>query len=162
MVNPDKLKSLAGSKKKAHERLFSTLRKKKDGVVDKLFEEAHDEVFGHTDCLQCANCCKTTGPLFTQKDIARLAGRLKMRPGQFINQYLVMDDEGDLVLKAVPCPFLGADNFCGVYEDRPKACREFPHTNRRKQSQIFDLTLKNVAVCPAVLEILEKIERQIA
>lgn len=31
----------------------------------------------------------------------------------------------------MPCPLLGRDNYCAVYADRPKACREYPHTDRR-------------------------------
>jgi Fe-S-cluster containining protein len=76
---------------------------------------------------------------------------------QFTEKYLKLDHENDYVLKVSPCAFLQEDNKCSVYEDRPKACREYPHTDRKKMHQILSLTLKNTQVCPAVVRILEKI-----
>ncbi len=38
-----------------------------------------------------------------------------------------------------------------------QACREYPHTNRKNMLGIFDLTLKNTLVCPAVLKIFSEI-----
>jgi Fe-S-cluster containining protein len=80
-----------------------------------------------------------------------------MRSSEFIDTYLFRDEDGDYVFKGAPCPFLGADNACLVYEDRPKACREYPHTDRKNMLGILDLTLKNTLVCPAVLKIFYEI-----
>ena len=91
-------------------------------------------------------------------DIKRISKRLKMRPTEFETQYLRVDEDGDKVLQQLPCPFLGADNYCGIYEHRPKACREFPHTNREKFHQITQITAKNVAVCPAVYIMVERLK----
>ena len=52
---------------------FKRLKKEKPKVLDKLIHPIHDDVFEHTNCLKCANCCKTTGPLFTDKDIQRIS-----------------------------------------------------------------------------------------
>jgi Fe-S-cluster containining protein len=79
-----------------------------------------------------------------------------MKPGDFIEKYLHIDEDKDYVLKSSPCPFLDRENYCSVYSDRPKACREYPHTNRKKMVQIMDLTYKNTLVCPAVLEMVER------
>ena len=57
--------------------------------------------------------------------------------------------------------FLESDNKCFIYDVRPKACREFPHTDRKKFQQISDLTLKNVAVCPAAFTIVEEMKKKI-
>ena len=107
--------------------------------------------------MECANCCKTTGPLFTDKDISRIAGKLRIKDVDFISTYLAIDEDGDYVLKELPCAFLGEDNFCSIYDFRPKACREFPHTDSPKQSQLFDLLIKNTYECPAALKIVEEI-----
>jgi len=85
-----------------------------------------------------------------------------MRPAAFTEKYLRTDEDGDQVLQLLPCPFLGTDNYCGIYEVRPKACREYPHTDRRNMHEILDLTLKNTAVCPAVFEILERMKLRMA
>ena len=123
--------------------------------------ELHEAEFKKTDCLTCANCCKTTGPLFTDKDIERIAKYFKMKSAQFITQFLRVDEDNDYVLQSVPCTFLGADNYCSIYEVRPKACREFPHTDRKKFKQISNLTLKNVEICPAAYNIVEEMKRRI-
>jgi Fe-S-cluster containining protein len=60
---------------------------------------------------------------------------------QFIEQYLRIDEDQDYVLQSVPL-FLDTDNSCFIYDVRPKACREFPHTDRKKFQQITELTLK--------------------
>ena len=122
----------------------------------------HNEVFSTTDCLQCANCCKTTGPLFTNKDIERIAKYSRLKPGKFIENYLFLDEDNDYVLQKLPCPFLGEDNFCSIYNVRPKACSEFPHTNRKKFQQITNLTLKNVAICPAAFQVVEKMKKELS
>lgn len=126
--------------------------------MDDAFQSVHHEVFGHTDCLTCANCCKTTSPIFYQNDIERVARAMRMKPGDFIEKYLRIDEDRDYVLQSSPCPFLGEDNYCQVYKDRPKACREYPHTDRKKVVQIMELTLKNTLVCPAVFEIVERLK----
>lgn len=156
-----RLPEVAKDKQKEHKRFFKQLRRKPPRNLDALMRELHQEEFERTDCLECANCCKTTGPLFTGKDIERLARHFRMKPGAFIEDYLRLDEENDYVLQQLPCPFLGADNFCSIYEERPKACREFPHTDRKKFHQISHLTIKNVAVCPAAFNIVEEMQRRL-
>lgn len=155
------LPRLAKDKHKENKKFFAKLKKKPPKQLDYLMQEIHENEFEHTDCLQCANCCKTTGPLFTDNDIARIAKHLKLKVGQFTKQYLRVDEDNDHVLKCVPCTFLGADNYCSIYEVRPKACREFPHTDRKKFYQISNLTLKNVAICPAAFNIVEEIKKRV-
>jgi len=145
-------------KRKENEQFFKRLKKVKPKVLDKLVHPLHDEVFECTDCLECANCCTTTGPLFTDKDIARIAKHLRIKPSEFVAKYLRIDEERDYVLQSVPCIFLGKDNYCTIYDVRPKACKEFPHTDRIKQNQLLNLTEKNIVVCPAVFSIIEKIK----
>lgn len=146
---------------KANKKLFAKLKKRPPKHLDALMVELHEDEFTRTDCLECANCCKTTGPLFTDKDIDRLAKLFKMKQQQFIETYLRIDEDNDYVLQTVPCPFLGADNYCSVYDHRPKACREFPHTDRKKFQQISNLTLKNVAICPAAYNIVEEMKKRL-
>lgn len=152
------LPKLAKDKHKENKIFFAKLKKKPPKQLDYLMQELHDNEFKKTDCLTCANCCKTTGPLFTDKDIQRIAKHFRQKPQQFIDSYLRLDEENDYVLQSVPCTFLGADNYCSIYDVRPKACAEFPHTDRKKFQQISNLTLKNVAICPAAFNIVEKMK----
>lgn len=154
------LKKKADAKKAENKKFFDKLKKNPPKDLDHQFHELHEEAFAHIDCLTCANCCKTTGPLFTQKDIERLAGHFKLRPVLFIEKYLHIDEDKDYVLNVLPCPFLGSDNYCSVYEDRPNACRAYPHTNQRKMHTILKETQNNIPVCPAVFEIVEKMKER--
>ena len=154
----DKFYIEAKKKRKENKKFFQKLKKLKSGDLDARFNETHEKVFACTDCLKCANCCKTTGPLFTQKDIERISSYKKLKPGSFVEQYLRIDEDGDYVLQQVPCPFLAEDNYCGIYEVRPKACREYPHTDDSKMHQKLNITVKNVEICPAVYEIVEQLK----
>ena len=142
-------------------KFFKKLKKKPPRHLDSLMLELHDTEFQKTDCLDCANCCKTSAPWLTDKDVARIAKHLKMKEQRFIETYLETGKDNELSFKTVPCVFLGHDNECSIYDVRPKACREYPHTERRKFYQISELTLKNVAICPAALNIVEELKKQL-
>ena len=161
LVNLERHKEQFRLKRKENIAFFKRLKKVKPKVLDKLIHPLHDEVFECTNCLECANCCKTTGPLFTDKDISRIAKYLRTKPSKFTEKYLQIDEERDYVLQTVPCTFLGEDNSCSIYEVRPKACREYHHTTRIKQYQILKLTEKNVEICPAVYDIVEKLKKKL-
>jgi Fe-S-cluster containining protein len=160
-MNQKEFNKKANLEKKKNGLFFKKLKRTKPKNLDDLFHSAHHVVFEKTDCLSCANCCKTTSPIFYQKDIERTANALKLKVGEFLQQYLFMDEEGDFVLKTAPCPFLDEENYCKIYEDRPAACREYPHTNRKRMFQILDLTYRNTLVCPAVLEITRLVKQSI-
>ena len=147
--------------KKENRIFFDKLKRLKYKNLDDYFQIAHEEIFEKTDCLACANCCKTTSPIFYIRDIERLAKHFKIKPGDFIERYLKIDEDKDYVLQVAPCPFLDSDNYCTVYDNRPNTCREYPHTNRKRISQLLDLTYKNTFVCPAVIEITEKLKKMI-
>lgn len=155
------LAKLAKDKHNENRKFFERLKKKTPKNLDYIMQELHDAEFRRTDCLTCANCCKTTGPLFTLPDIERISKHLRQKPGQFIDKYLRIDEDNDYVLQSVPCAFLDNENYCMIYEVRPKACREFPHTDRKKFQQISNLTLKNVEICPAAYNIVEEMKKKI-
>jgi len=144
-----------------NKKYFAKLKKKQRKRLDLLMNEIHDEEFERTDCLTCANCCKTTSPIFTEKDISRISKHLKMKEEKFIDLYLQRDTDDFMVLKTAPCTFLDQDNSCFIYDVRPKACSEYPHTNRKKFIKITDLTLQNTEVCPAVFNIVETLKSKL-
>ena len=148
-------------KQKEHKKFLENLKKKPPRDLDYAVLEVHEEVFEETDCLQCANCCKTTGPLYTEKDIERIAKHLKMKPSDFEAKFLRTDEDNDKVLQTLPCWFLNEDNTCSIYEVRPKACREYPHTDRKKIYQINHLMIKNTIICPAAFSFVEKMMERI-
>ena len=125
--------------------------------VLKQLPDFHEEAFSKIDCLQCANCCKNYSPRFKTPDIKRISRHLKMRESDFIDTYLKVDQDGDFVTKTNPCPFLGADNFCSIYEQRPSDCHRFPYTDEDVLIKRQQLTLKNSTFCPITYYVLEKL-----
>ncbi|AMA48392.1 MULTISPECIES: YkgJ family cysteine cluster protein [Flavobacterium] len=157
----NQLSKLAKDKHNENKKYFDKLKKKTPKNLDYLMQELHDAEFRKSNCLKCANCCKTTGPLFTTADIERIAKYFRLKPQQFIQQYLKIDEDNDYILQNLPCTFLDTENYCMIYEVRPKACREFPHTDRKKFQQITNLTLKNIAICPAAYNIVEEMKKKL-
>ena len=139
-----------------HQKQYKQLLHRADkNKVLKALPDLHEEAFEKVDCLQCANCCKNYSPRFKTPDIKRISKHLRMKEGDFINTYLRVDNEGDYVTKSSPCPFLGADNFCSVYEARPTDCHRFPYTDEDVLFKKPAITLKNATFCPAVFFVLE-------
>lgn len=141
--------------KQKHFRNFLA-RADKNKVLNRL-PALHEEAFEKIDCLQCANCCKKYSPRFKTPDIKRISRHLKMKEGDFIETYLKLDSEGDYVAKTAPCPFLGIDNACSIYEMRPSDCARFPYTDEDVILKRVPLTLKNSSFCPIVYYVLDKL-----
>jgi uncharacterized protein len=125
--------------------------------VLKQLPDLNEQAFEKVDCLQCANCCKNYSPRFKTPDIKRISKHLRMKEGEFIERYLYLDKEGDYVVKSRPCPFLGADNYCGIYDVRPSDCERFPYTDEDVILKRPLITLKNSSFCPITYYVLEKL-----
>ena len=145
-------------KSKEHTKLYKGFlqRTHKNNVIYKL-PDLHEEASQKVDCLSCANCCKNYSPRFKTPDIKRISKVLGMKEGNFIDTYLKIDDEGDYVLITKPCPFLGEDNYCSIYEDRPSDCKRFPYTDEDVFIKRPAITLKNASFCPIVYVVLERL-----
>lgn len=153
----DSLQERSEKQEKVNKSFFKNIKKNQHRELDDMVHYLHQEVFDEINCLECANCCKSLGPRVADRDIDRMAMALRMKPHEFVSVYLKVDEDKDYVFKEMPCPFLMADNYCSIYENRPKACREYPHTDRKKFFQIHSLTIKNASTCPAVHEILSRL-----
>lgn len=150
----------ANVKKKRFEnkKFFDNAQRKRPKDIDNLIQDLDQEVFTKIDCLDCGNCCKTTPSMVNNRDVKRISKFLGMSNGDFTERYLTVDEDDDTVYRQTPCVFLDKeDNSCQIYEVRPKACREYPHTDVHKIS--LEIMKKNVAICPAVYEITEKMKR---
>lgn len=161
-IDLEKYHRLALQKQEEHRKFLAQLKKKPPKHLDKLVKSVHQAVFAEIDCRACANCCQTLGPDFKEADITRIAKTFRMKLPAFEAAFLRVDEDGDKVFKTMPCPFLGSDNLCSIYDVRPKACREFPHTDRKKIYQINHLTLKNRLTCPAAYLFVEQLKERLA
>lgn len=144
----------AGERKKLYKNMLARADKNK---VLRQLPDLHEEATAAVDCLQCANCCKNYSPRFKTPDIKRISKHLGLRESVFIDTYLRVDEEGDFVVKSSPCPFLGTDNYCAIYDERPSDCRRFPYTDEDVILKRQPLTLKNAGFCPITYYVLEKL-----
>ncbi len=146
------------TKSAEHQKQYKNFLQRPDkNKVLKQLPALHEEAFSKVDCLKCANCCKNYSPRFKATDIKRISKHFRMKEGEFIDQYLLMDDEGDYVANRAPCPFLGADNYCSIYEVRPSDCQRFPYTDEDILIKRPRVTQKNSTFCPIVYYVLEKL-----
>lgn len=133
------------------------LQRAEKNTVLKRLPALHVEAFERIDCLQCAACCKNYSPRFKTPDVKRIAKHLRLKESELIDTYLHVDNEGDFVVKRTPCPFLGADNRCTIYEVRPSDCARFPYTDEDVLVKRPALTLKNATFCPIVHHVLDRL-----
>ncbi|MEO5944520.1 MAG: YkgJ family cysteine cluster protein [Ferruginibacter sp.] len=141
-----------------HQKKYKQFLQRADkNKVLKQLPDLHEEAFSNINCLNCAACCKNYSPRFKTPDIKRISKHLKLKEGDFIEKYLVLDKEGDYVVNSKPCPFLGNDNYCSIYNERPSDCARFPYTDEDVILKRQPLTLKNSTFCPAVYFVLEKL-----
>jgi Fe-S-cluster containining protein len=149
--------------KKSEERqkLYKNYLLKADkNKVLKQLPDLHEAAYEKINCLDCAACCKNYSPRFKTPDIKRIAKHLDMKEGVFIEKYLNLDEEGDYVVNSKPCPFLGGDNYCAIYEVRPSDCARFPYTDEDVILKRVPLTLKNSTFCPIVYFVLEELVKR--
>jgi Fe-S-cluster containining protein len=146
-------------KSKENQKQYKQLLQRADkNKLLKQLPALHEEAFAKVDCLECSACCKNYSPRFKTPDIKRISKHLRLKESVFIEAYLKLDEDGDYVVKQSPCPFLGGDNFCSIYEARPSDCSRFPYTDEDVFIKRQNITLKNSTFCPAVFHVLEKLK----
>ncbi len=144
------------SVKNQNKKLILKLSKQKAKEINPLANKLHEEVIEEVNCLDCANCCTSIPPLVNDTDVKRISKYLGIKTTHFNEEYLTLDEDGDKVMKTVPCVFLGEGNKCDIYEVRPKACREYPHIEQFEFMKNLKLHLTNVSYCPIVYHVLER------
>jgi uncharacterized protein len=147
--------------KEKQKQFRSFLERADKNKVLKALPALHEEAFEKVDCLHCAACCKNYSPRLKTPDVKRISKHLGMKESIFIDTYLNVDEEGDFVVKSTPCPFLGADNFCSIYEVRPSDCARFPYTDEDVIIKRKNLTLKNSSFCPITFFVLDKLTEKL-
>lgn len=157
-VNLRSFKQKARHQKALMRRYLSGLEKNPPVKVDSKIAAMEKEVWEETDCLTCANCCKTMTPTFTNRDIKRISSHFKMTPEAFKEKWLRQERGGDRdwLNKAEPCQFLDLKtNRCSIYEVRPDDCRGFPHLTK-KFKDYSHVHKQNVEYCPATYRLVQK------
>ena len=127
-------------------------------ATDLIVKETTEQVWQHIDCRDCANCCKKLPVVVDNADINRLSKRLNISIKEFTHRYTHVTEHGEKQFKTTPCPLLGTDNLCTVYEDRPKACTEFPYLYEKHFTSRSITMLCNTEVCPIVFNVWKELK----
>ncbi|MEX2187260.1 MAG: YkgJ family cysteine cluster protein [Pirellulales bacterium] len=164
----------AESRNDKHYAFLRSLKFPPRGVKpDQLAVELHEEAFKIVDCTRCANCCKALDTTFSREDIGRIAAHLEIPEREFIDRYLESADEQmsgeppregeprSYKARVRPCPFLGEDDRCTIYEVRPDTCREYPHTDKEGFVHRTMGVANNALACPAVYYIIERMRERV-
>lgn len=126
---------------------------------------ASGERFLKFRCTGCGNCCKDPLLPLTDRDVLRITERTGARPETFVRWVdrngIDMDDEPEAFVRlkegkrvmimrqgAGGCHFLGKDDRCSIYSQRPLGCRIFPFDpSYDKQGQLVRLKLIQATEC---------------
>lgn len=86
-------------------------------------------ILGTSPCDRCtAECCRQNASEYA---VLLADDAERSRFAAFSSWLRVKDDAGGerfervILYREGVCPFLGTDNRCTIYEDRPRACRRF-------------------------------------
>jgi len=157
-----KMKNKMLANRSAFRRFLTKLEKEPPRGLDSLAVKTDKLVWAETDCLACANCCKTMTPTFTDKDIKRISAHLDMTEEAFRKKWLKKDRSGDWVNTRQPCQFLNLkDNKCSIYEVRPTDCSGFPHHTRRHMIDYMHVFKQNIEYCPATFRLVERMKEKV-
>jgi uncharacterized protein len=162
-VNFRTFRNLVSRNKKKFRNFLTRMEKKPIGQVRLIKLEANELAWAKTDCLDCANCCKTMSPTYTKKDITRISKFLGMTSSSFKEKWLYKDRTGDWLNKKQPCQFLDlSTNMCNIYEVRPGDCAGFPHHGTKSIRDYGHVFKQNVEFCPATYRLVEIMQEGIS
>ena len=143
--------------KKALREITEKAAKRRPAELVRRIHEIHNEVFAEIDCLNCANCCKVIGPKLVEPDIVRLAKMEHLTRDAWANNRVRVGENNDKTINELPCPYLGDDHYCAVYDSRPRSCREYPHTANKDIHHRLHRLVVDSLYCPAAYRIAVKI-----
>lgn len=162
-INLRSFRQKAKRYQRSFRRFLTKLENKPIRGLEKLTAELEKDVWKETDCLSCANCCKTMTPTFTPADIKRISAHFGQTPDEFKAKWLRKErkKDGDWMNKVEPCQFLNLkDNKCSIYAIRPADCAGFPHLPK-KMKYYAHVHKQNIEYCPATFKMVEKMKERL-
>jgi Fe-S-cluster containining protein len=162
-VNLRSFRQIVLHNKRRMKRFLSRLEKKAPKGLQAFTVEADKAVWQRTDCLDCANCCKTMSPTYTKEDVRRIARHLEMTQAAFREKWLYKDKTGDWMNVKQPCQFLDLKtNMCNIYAVRPRDCAGFPHHVKKKMNADYmHMYKQNIEYCPATYRLVEAVMEKV-
>jgi Fe-S-cluster containining protein len=155
-VNLRSFRQIVRHNKKRFRSYLTRLDKNPPKGLEKLKLDGDKAAWERTDCLDCANCCKTMSPTYTREDVKRISAHLGMTERAFRERWLYKDRTGDWMNVKQPCQFLDLKtNMCNIYSVRPQDCAGFPHHSKKKMTDYMHVYKQNIEYCPATYRLVE-------
>jgi Fe-S-cluster containining protein len=157
------IRRLGEQKRAENEKLRKHM--KRHVFVERALRKIAVEIEEQIDCTECANCCRVATTKLNERDVLKLARFLRIKPGQFLNDYCQESETEGLVLKRskeTGCVFLDG-KLCSVYEARPGTCENFPHTVHGAGSLLSRMweMPDRATYCPIVYNTLEAFKPEV-
>ncbi len=156
----DEIERLSREREQENLRFRSFLKNSYSRSVDKLVHELNAYYASQIDCTRCGHCCTRLRPILAESDIDRLMDELHISRTKFRKEYVMYDEEGDMLFKHLPCSFL-KDKKCTLYASRPEDCRSYPHLHKTEFTSRLYGVLENYAICPIVFNVVEELKKRL-
>ena len=161
-VNLRSFRQIARRNRKRLRSFLTRTENKPPRGLDKMITEMDKLAWTKTNCLDCANCCKTMSPTYTRSDVKRISSHLGMSEKAFREKWLYKDKSGDWMNVKQPCQFLDLKtNMCGIYAVRPRDCAGFPHHTKKRMVDYMHVYKQNLDYCPATYRVVEMLNERI-
>jgi uncharacterized protein len=157
ILDLNSIKELSGHKHDENIRFISFLKEHNTFRIDRIVKELSSYYSEKIDCTACANCCSCLRPILSEHDMDVMVKALQVPKAKFRKEYTVTDDDGDTMLRNLPCTFL-AGRKCTIYESRPEDCRAYPHLDKKLFLERLYGIFENYAICPIVYNVIEELK----
>lgn len=99
-------------------------------------------------------------PMVLKNEVTKIANLIGISKEQFIEKYLIFDnEENKFIINKKPCPLL-KNNQCEIYDIRPLDCKSFPHLGKDAFLSRLIGVIENYSVCPLVYNVFEKLKER--
>ncbi|MDR3075516.1 MAG: YkgJ family cysteine cluster protein [Candidatus Methanoplasma sp.] len=109
--------------------------------MEKDLDEAYGICMSYRDtfpCEMCGRCCHQPNIVVLPDEVDRIAHAAGIPLHDFITGYLDSTCDGRLLFKrSDPCAFLGKDNKCRIWKNRPEICGDFPYSVSMFVSRVY-------------------------
>jgi Fe-S-cluster containining protein len=159
ILDLQQIERLSRINEKQNLRFRSYLKAQYSVKIDRLVHELYAYFAKTIDCTKCGNCCTKLRPVMMESDIDVLTRLLGLSRENFRKKYIMIDNEGDMLFKHLPCRFL-EDKKCSIYDSRPNDCHSYPHLYKTEITSRLYGILENYAICPIVFNVVEEMKER--
>ncbi|MDR3282450.1 MAG: YkgJ family cysteine cluster protein [Candidatus Methanoplasma sp.] len=89
-------------------------------------------------CEMCGKCCHQPNIVILPEEVDRISAAAGIPLHVFMKENVIRTSDGRMLFKKTgPCVFLREDMRCGVWNDRPEICRDFPYGVSMLMSRVY-------------------------